>query len=100
MDNQDNNGFIEIIPDYIEAFNEILPNKLHTELIDIIKDYTFNFEDILNYHDLVLCHDCGNIWDGNAQCNCWEYYGFDADFNEAYYEQFNNSLFNEESIIN
>ena len=22
---------------------------------------------------LVTCENCGNKWDGNAQCNCWEY---------------------------
>ena len=21
--------------------------------------------------ELVHCQDCHNIWDGNAQCNCW-----------------------------
>jgi len=20
---------------------------------------------------LIVCNNCGNIWDGNAQCNCW-----------------------------
>ena len=98
----DNTGVdtMEMIPDYVEVFNTYLPNKLPRELVNIIKDYTFNFEDVVNYHGLVLCHDCGNIWDGNAQCNCWEFYGFDEGLDEAYYEQFNNSLFNEESIIN
>ena len=22
---------------------------------------------------LVKCDACGNIWDGNAQCNCWQW---------------------------
>lgn len=22
---------------------------------------------------LITCEKCGNEWDGNAQCNCWEY---------------------------
>lgn len=22
---------------------------------------------------LVTCEKCGNKWDGNAQCNCWEF---------------------------
>ena len=26
----------------------------------------------MNYW-LVKCESCGNMWDGNAQCNCWEY---------------------------
>lgn len=31
-----------------------------------IKEYDF-------YSWLTKCEKCGNIWDGNAQCNCWEY---------------------------
>ena len=23
-------------------------------------------------HSFVTCEYCGNEWDGNAQCNCWE----------------------------
>ena len=22
--------------------------------------------------DMQECDDCGNVWDGNAQCNCWQ----------------------------
>lgn len=22
---------------------------------------------------LITCEKCGNMWDGHAQCNCWEY---------------------------
>jgi hypothetical protein len=25
------------------------------------------------YSWLITCEKCGNMWDGNAQCNCWEY---------------------------
>jgi hypothetical protein len=28
-------------------------------------------EDIESW--LVTCENCGKKWDGNAQCNCWEY---------------------------
>lgn len=28
-------------------------------------------EDMFSW--LVKCEKCGNMWDGNAQCNCWEY---------------------------
>lgn len=24
-------------------------------------------------YDLIQCSDCGNIWDGNAQCTCYLY---------------------------
>lgn len=31
------------------------------------------------------CDNCGNIWDGYAQCNCWQYNWHDeaADADEA-----------------
>ena len=25
------------------------------------------------------CDACGNIWDGNAQCNCWQYNAYAAE---------------------
>jgi len=82
---------MEMIPDYAEVFNTYLPNKLPQELVNIIKDYTFDLEDVVRYHGLVLCHDCGNIWDGNAQCPCWEFYGFDG-FDEEYYQTINTAV--------
>ena len=27
-------------------------------------------------YELVTCEDCGNQWDGYAQCNCWEDYNY------------------------
>jgi hypothetical protein len=27
----------------------------------------------LRKHDLIKCENCGNIWDGCAQCNCWQW---------------------------
>jgi hypothetical protein len=32
---------------------------------------------------LVRCDDCGNIWDGNAQCNCWQWQDFDEELTET-----------------
>ena len=32
---------------------------------------------------LVSCDNCGNIWDGNAQCNCWEWQDFDEELTET-----------------
>tara|TARA_A100001035_G_scaffold264837_1_gene246473 strand:+ start:468 stop:686 length:219 start_codon:yes stop_codon:yes gene_type:complete len=61
------------IPDYEEVFNIILPEALPNEIVDIIESYTYDFNDILHYHGLVQCYDCGNIWDGNAQCDCWQF---------------------------
>jgi hypothetical protein len=25
-----------------------------------------------NAQDLITCGNCGNVWDGYAQCNCWQ----------------------------
>lgn len=25
------------------------------------------------YSWLITCENCGNMWDGYAQCNCWEF---------------------------
>ena len=27
-------------------------------------------EEVMNFNDFVKCDNCGNIWDGCAQCNC------------------------------
>lgn len=61
------------IPEYEEIFNTILPEALPYEIVDIIQQYTYDFDDVLHYHGLVQCDNCGNIWDGNAQCNCWQF---------------------------
>ena len=74
---------MEIIPDYVEIFKRHLPNKLPNEIINIIRNFTYNFEDVVNYHGYILCHNCGNIWDGNAQCNCWEWIDFDENIDES-----------------
>jgi len=31
----------------------------------------------LRKHDLTKCENCGNIWDGYAQCNCWQWNDYD-----------------------
>ena len=28
---------------------------------------------VMGIDGLVKCLNCGNVWDGYAQCNCWEY---------------------------
>lgn len=36
---------------------------------------------------LEQCANCGNIWDGYAQCNCWQwndYADYNADYNVDY----------------
>lgn len=34
-------------------------------------------EDIDNNKRLIQCNNCGNRWDGNAQCNCYLYLDYD-----------------------
>jgi hypothetical protein len=31
----------------------------------------------LRKHNLIKCQNCGNIWDGCAQCNCWQWNDYD-----------------------
>lgn len=52
--------------------NDIL-KKLPTEIIHIIVE---NYEYQYYFKDMVTCENCGNMWDGFAQCNC---YMFDLD---------------------
>ena len=88
------------IPHYDEVFESILSEKLPSELVDIIKTFTINFEDILYYHGLVQCNDCGNIWDGAAQCNCWQWQDFnEEEINEWYIGNENHDNNNELEIV-
>jgi hypothetical protein len=36
------------------------------EQIQSLDDYNNNTQ------DLITCGNCGNVWDGYAQCNCWQ----------------------------
>ena len=41
-----------------------------------LMDYEDSLMYIINqveYGHLEVCQDCGNIWDGHAQCNCWQW---------------------------
>ena len=40
----------------------------------------------LEIGELVSCENCGNIWDGHAQCNCWQWNDVFPDYSS------NNSL--------
>ena len=42
------------------------------------KNSEIQLKEQLENGSLVQCDNCGNIWDGNAQCNCW----FDQDWND------------------
>ena len=42
---------------------------------DIINDEYV--EHLIDIGHLTRCENCGNIWDGNAQCNCWTFEDID-----------------------
>jgi hypothetical protein len=50
---------------------------VNTEFILCVKCNKDYIEGIIKKEDmnswLTKCDNCGNLWDGNAQCNCWEY---------------------------
>ena len=51
------------------------------ELMEIEDNHANLLRDIeLGY--LEVCHNSGNIWDGNAQCNCWQWDDFDDELSE------------------
>ena len=54
-----------------------------------------NDQDIYSW--LVKCEKCGNMWDGYAQCNCWEF-DFSLSFeNDNINENNGNNMTNKEN---
>ena len=51
------------------------------ELMEIEDNHAYLLRDI-EYGYLEVCQNCGNIWDGNAQCNCWQWDDFDEELSE------------------
>jgi hypothetical protein len=49
---------------------------------DILEDESEIYGTVayLKKHELIKCENCGNIWDGYAQCNCWQW----SEYKEAY----------------
>ena len=59
------NDNIDIIIDIVKSIVIDITNQTNGYNInDNIIDISF---------ELVQCEKCGNIWDGNAQCNCYKY---------------------------
>lgn len=51
------------------------------ERMNVEDNYTYLLREIeLGY--LEVCHNCGNVWDGHAQCNCWQWDNFDEEISE------------------
>ena len=72
---------------YINNNSHYLDKRLKQFVNDIKKNTQFKFlrsGKILYYaddipEDMMQCDNCGNIWDGNAQCNCYLY---DSEFGD------------------
>ena len=49
-------------------------------------EYNEYIQLLLGTGEMIQCELCGNIWDGHAQCNCWEWYNVydDEEENEIY----------------
>ena len=45
-------------------------------------DETYGSVAYLRKYNLIKCENCGNIWDGYAQCNCWQWNDYDERPNE------------------
>lgn len=54
-----------------KLLNYDLRNLIYCRIfyIKITQEKVFNLW--LEDNSLIKCENCGNIWDGNAQCNCW-----------------------------
>jgi hypothetical protein len=47
-------------------------------------DYEKHIQHLLETGEMIQCEYCGNIWDGHAQCNCWEWTNIFHDDEEEY----------------
>ena len=65
----------------------------HTMEVDILEDESEIYGTVayLRKYDLIKCENCGNIWDGCAQCNCWQWV--------EYKESTNNEVFQETEVL-
>lgn len=58
---------------YITLLNIVKENMIlqlnNSPMLTIIDDNINYTPDIPD--DMIQCDNCGNIWDGNAQCNCY-----------------------------
>jgi len=73
----------------------------------VTENTPFNIEEFnaVVYDDCIECDDCGNVWDGNAQCMCLGInsdYSSDSDYDEELVQILNEKKNNykDELIIN
>ena len=63
------NDNMSIIINIVEEIIRDITNN--TEGYFIVNNNILLNQPSANYnYDLIICNECGNIWDGNAQCNC------------------------------
>jgi hypothetical protein len=69
--------------------SEVDHNEVDHNEVDILEDESEIYGTVayLRKYDLIKCENCGNIWDGCAQCNCWQWV--------EYKESTNNEVFQE-----
>ena len=73
------------IKDYLLYFEGDNPTPIEKELQEeenyqmMCEENQMNTFLDLESGRLVQCEYCGNIWDGNAQCNCWQWLEYDVD---------------------
>jgi hypothetical protein len=48
-------------------------NEKHENCLMEHEDNLTHIINQLEIGELVSCENCGNIWDGHAQCNCWQW---------------------------
>ena len=53
------------------------------ELCYPCEEENIQIEYLIEIGSLFKCENCGNIWDGNAQCNCWTFEDI-IDYEEEY----------------
>lgn len=53
------------------AVNAVAVNSVAVNAVS--DDEIYGSDSYLRKYHLVKCENCGNIWDGYAQCNCWQY---------------------------
>tara|TARA_B110000208_G_scaffold151734_1_gene183367 strand:+ start:10092 stop:10394 length:303 start_codon:yes stop_codon:yes gene_type:complete len=53
---------------------QLLNDNLVIDVLEKVFIMTYEIQEENKYltdNNLIKCKECGNIWDGNAQCNCW-----------------------------
>ena len=68
-------------PDNLDKQDTPITDKMTNSLDDYYcDDYDGDYDTgYIKPEDLITCGNCGNIWDGYAQCNCYQIRCYDSD---------------------